>query len=114
MGSRKTPGTCSCGNRTESNGLVNGKRTYKRSCWSCRRYKHKRYPKQLQCERCGFVPEWHGQLDIDHMDGDHTNNAPDNLQTLCANCHRLKTHLSEDHIGSSDVRVVTDAAAPES
>jgi 5-methylcytosine-specific restriction endonuclease McrA len=113
MGSRKTPGICACGNKTESNGLVNGKRTYKRKCWSCRRYKHKSHPKASQCQRCGFVPEWHGQLDIDHIDGNHNNNSPDNLQTLCANCHRLKTHLSKDHMNPGEVGGGgDDAAAP--
>lgn len=38
------------------------------------------------------------QLDIDHVDGDHTNNNPINLQTLCANCHRLKTFLNKDWV----------------
>ena len=45
------------------------------------------------CQRCGFVPEHKSQLDVDHIDGDHNNNYEDNLQTLCANCHRLKTAL---------------------
>lgn len=31
------------------------------------------------------------QLDINHRDGNHLNNARENLQTLCANCHRLIT-----------------------
>jgi 5-methylcytosine-specific restriction endonuclease McrA len=44
-----------------------------------------------KCARCGFVAEHPCQLDIDHIDEDHTNDAPANLQTLCANCHRLKT-----------------------
>jgi 5-methylcytosine-specific restriction endonuclease McrA len=35
-------------------------------------------------------------LDVDHIDGDRFNNDPANLQTLCANCHRLKTHLAGD------------------
>lgn len=43
------------------------------------------------CERCGFVPEDACQLDIDHVNGDHGDDRPENLQTLCANCHRLKT-----------------------
>lgn len=47
--------------------------------------------KQLVCIRCKFIPEHPCQLDVDHIDGDHYNNDPDNLQTLCANCHRLKT-----------------------
>lgn len=41
------------------------------------------------CERCGFVPEHIGQLDVHHIDGNHDNNDPANLRTLCANCHRL-------------------------
>jgi 5-methylcytosine-specific restriction endonuclease McrA len=43
------------------------------------------------CEMCGFIPEHICQLDVDHIDGNHKNNALENLQTLCANCHRLKT-----------------------
>ena len=48
------------------------------------------------CEHCNFKPMHISQLDVDHIDGDHFNNDPANLQTLCANCHRLKTHLSGD------------------
>lgn len=44
-----------------------------------------------RCVKCGFVPEHPCQLDVDHIDADHSNNSPENLQTLCANCHRLKT-----------------------
>lgn len=50
-----------------------------------------RYYKKDYCERCGFVPEDSCQLDVDHIDQDHSNNDPSNLQTLCSNCHRLKT-----------------------
>jgi 5-methylcytosine-specific restriction endonuclease McrA len=52
--------------------------------------------KKDTCEHCGFVPEHSSQLDVDHIDGDGRNNDPANLQTLCANCHRLKTHLNND------------------
>jgi hypothetical protein len=41
------------------------------------------------CERCGFTPEHTAQLDVHHIDRNHSNNDPRNLQTLCANCHRL-------------------------
>lgn len=41
------------------------------------------------CERCKFVAEDACQMDIHHKDGDHTNNVAENLETLCANCHRL-------------------------
>lgn len=43
------------------------------------------------CELCGFLPKHACQLDVDHIDGNHLNNELSNLQTLCANCHRLKT-----------------------
>jgi hypothetical protein len=51
------------------------------------------------CPRCGFVPAHACQMDIDHIDGNHGNDDPANLQCLCANCHRLKTHYSRDWAG---------------
>jgi len=69
--------------------------------WSCRN-KYKLYRssqfknKKDYCELCGFVAEHRSQLDVDHIDGNHLNNEPDNLQTLCANCHRLKTQQNKD------------------
>jgi hypothetical protein len=48
--------------------------------------------KKDSCESCGFIPEHSCQLDVDHIDGNHSNNLESNLQTLCANCHRLKTY----------------------
>lgn len=48
------------------------------------------------CENCGFVALHLCQLDVDHIDGNHFNNEPTNLRTLCANCHRLKTYLNKE------------------
>lgn len=96
MGSRKTRDLCACGKLTASNGIINGKRTFKRACWSC--IAKKREAKKSFCEVCGFVATWHGQLDVDHIDGNHHNSDESNLQTLCVNCHRLKTHLSSDNL----------------
>lgn len=48
--------------------------------------------KKTYCEECGWIATHRCQLDVDHIDGNHSNNHPDNLQTLCANCHRLKTY----------------------
>jgi len=52
--------------------------------------------KKDYCEHCGFKPVHISQLDVDHIDANRFNNDPSNLQTLCANCHRLKTHLNGD------------------
>jgi 5-methylcytosine-specific restriction endonuclease McrA len=59
--------------------------------------KYRRH-KGSYCEKCGFIPEHKCQLDVDHIDGNHNNNNPENLQTLCANCHRLKTFLNKDYL----------------
>ena len=53
--------------------------------------------KKDYCQHCNFKPVHISQLDVDHIDGDRFNNDPDNLRTLCANCHRLKTHLADDY-----------------
>lgn len=42
-------------------------------------------------ERCGLT-EWQGEpipLQLDHIDGDRTNNQLTNLRILCPNCHAL-------------------------
>lgn len=88
---------CECGKPVRSKGrTVNGSRLWDRKCAVCRWGTYTRYKKDY-CESCGFVAIHRVQLDVDHIDGNHTNNEPSNLQTLCANCHRLKTQLNNDH-----------------
>lgn len=36
-------------------------------------------------------------LEVDHIDGDPTNNDPGNLQTLCKHCHPIKTYKFGNH-----------------
>ena len=84
-----------------------GSTRYKRRCEACvkrsraiRLNGHRREMlrhKKMYCESCGFVAKNACQLDVDHKDGNRENQLPENLQTLCANCHRLKTHLNGDH-----------------
>lgn len=74
-----------------------GKKKNRTQCSRCRKGLDYKGFRGDSCELCGFVATWSGQLDVDHIDGNHFNNKPNNLQTLCANCHRLKTHLCNDH-----------------
>lgn len=50
------------------------------------------------CEACGFIAKHPCQLDVDHVDSNRKNNSLDNLKTLCANCHRLKTWENNEYI----------------
>lgn len=47
--------------------------------------------KERKCERCG-ITEWQGSpapLELEHVDGNHSNNELSNLLILCPNCHAL-------------------------
>jgi hypothetical protein len=55
------------------------------------------FHKKDSCETCGFIPEHDCQLTVDHIDGNKYNNEISNYQTLCHNCHALKTMVNKDH-----------------
>jgi 5-methylcytosine-specific restriction endonuclease McrA len=42
------------------------------------------------------------QLHVDHIDGDNTNDEVSNLQTLCADCHAIKTSIHLDNLKHQD------------
>lgn len=47
---------------------------------------------EYKCVNCGCNGNWQGgviSLEIDHIDGDNSNNELSNLRYLCPNCHAL-------------------------
>jgi len=89
---------CECGNLVEkSSTRVDGTIVWKGICRTCRGRYRFGIKKADKCEECGFTPEVSAQLEIDHIDGNHSNNSKDNLRTLCCNCHALKTYNEKDN-----------------
>jgi 5-methylcytosine-specific restriction endonuclease McrA len=91
---------CTCGRPCQQSGKRNNKKYWKKHCNDCGPKGRNIYRSQKKdtCEQCGFIPLDKCQLDVDHVDGNKQNNSPENLQTLCANCHRLKTHKNKDYL----------------
>jgi len=88
---------CHCGKLTRNAGLNrNGQKVYGVLCVGC--HKSYKYTKKKYCEApgCTFVPVHGVQLEVDHIDGNKRNNDESNLQTLCCNCHRLKTYANNE------------------
>jgi 5-methylcytosine-specific restriction endonuclease McrA len=49
------------------------------------------------CEGCGLWSPAGQGLHVDHHDGDHGNNHPTNLVTLCGRCHHRKSAARGDY-----------------
>ena len=69
--------------------------------------RHKIIP--YKCEVCGCDGHWQDgiiSLELDHIDGDNTNNEISNLHYLCPNCHALtKTYRGKNKNIQSKVTV---------
>jgi hypothetical protein len=52
------------------------------------------------CDICGIADEWCGKpltIEIDHINGIHTDNTPENLRWLCPNCHSQTDTYRTNH-----------------
>jgi cytochrome c553 len=47
---------------------------------------------------CTTTIYWDGMLDVDHKNGDPSDNRERNLQTLCKCCHAYKTVKNKDYL----------------
>jgi predicted HNH restriction endonuclease len=88
---------CPCGKLSRNAGRdSSGNTRWGVLCSGC----HSAYKKDkvLYCQRpgCGFIAEHSVQIHIDHKDGNKHNNKDENLWSLCANCHALKTYVNEE------------------
>lgn len=61
------------------------------------------------CQNCGCDGKWQDgeiSLEIDHIDGDNTNNQLSNLRYLCPNCHALtETYRGKNKALKSKINV---------
>ena len=85
-----------------------GSTKFRKLCNTCRRPDLKKgsYDRRLSqkhrnsnpliCTICGFIPVDICQLDVHHIDGNHKNRKKENLQIVCANCHRLMTKQQKE------------------
>jgi len=65
---------------------------------------------EYKCVKCGLTDSWMGSsivLDLDHINGDNTNNSLDNLRFLCPNCHS-QTDTYKGRNKNTGTKKVTD------
>lgn len=104
-------GTCQiegCSNPVHLIRYNNGKPYYRKICGTHHLHNVHPYLKYRKdyCQnedgrlgfKCTTTIFWNGMLDVDHRNGDPTDNRPRNLQTLCKCCHSYKTHKNKDFL----------------
>lgn len=96
IGGSVQPGLCACGQPRASKGRDSlGRRRYRTQCYKCV-YQARLHVKATKCRICGITPENRSDLHLDHIDGNRANNTPNNIQTLCVECHKYKTNKQQD------------------
>jgi 5-methylcytosine-specific restriction endonuclease McrA len=76
------------------------KAKYKMADWEYKIYR-KEYCENIDGRlgfKCTATIIMDAQLTVDHKDGDNERHHPTNLQTLCFNCHAVKTKINGDNI----------------
>lgn len=69
------------------------------------------FHKKEYCEKCGFNAVHECQLTVDHIDGNRYNNQISNWQTLCHNCHALKSWENGDHFNRYSSPIETEESS---
>lgn len=72
-------------------------RTYDRRFW--RRLRLEVLTQQPWCAYCEAAGKTVPATEVDHIDGDSTNNARENLRPLCKRCHSAKTAQHDGAFG---------------
>lgn len=71
--------------------------------YDSRRWRDHIRPSQLRrhplCEECARPGHAVIATEVDHVDGDPTNNADTNLRSICKSCHSRKTVLQDGGFG---------------
>ena len=80
--------------------IISKPRNYGKRGWVCQKAKQQRNHKSAKKngKRKFYGRAYPCQMDIDHIDGNHKNDNKENLQALCANCHRLKSKKNKEGI----------------
>jgi Zn finger protein HypA/HybF involved in hydrogenase expression len=65
---------------------------------------------EYKCTCCG-IKEWNGKsitLEIDHINGDNTDNRIENLRYLCPNCHSQTETYKGKNVNTGFMKVTDD------